>query len=79
MESDLQVKLQDHRYVKDRGTSHGAEFQAQLIIFSLKKYHFLSLMRQLAGNEYREGRREEETQYSGSSKSCWCSFCNFCG
>lgn len=34
MESDLQVKLWYHRYAKDSGTTHGMEFQEQLIICS---------------------------------------------
>lgn len=32
--SDLQLKLWYHRYVKDNGTTHGMEFQEQLIICS---------------------------------------------
>lgn len=64
--SILQMKLLYCRHVKDSGITHGMEFQEQLIICSLKKYHFLSLMSQLSGNEYREGRRDEEIQYSGN-------------
>lgn len=66
MKSDLQLKLWYHLYVKGSGTIHGMEFQEQLIICSWKKNNFLSLMSQLSGNEYREGRREEEIEYSGS-------------
>lgn len=66
MKSVLQMELLYCRYVKNSGIIHGMEFQEQLIICSLKKHHFLSLMSQLSGNEYREGRREEEIQYSGN-------------